>query len=144
MFYLSLGIHHRHLFCSDLVRQKVKIQQHDEGSASQQQHGWEDLDPRHFFPQLKEGRRPLDHHTQSHASNLERRPNTLHPQVKCRGRLRGDISNRSNLCISHSSATHSLMDCVTGWQNYSTHHFERSNCQYHYLCHFASCFNVCV
>lgn len=71
VFYLPSGIHHRHFFCSDLVRQTVKIQQHDEGSASQQQHGWEDLDPRHFLPQFKEGRRPLDHHAKSHASNLE-------------------------------------------------------------------------
>ncbi|XP_077360385.1 gamma-aminobutyric acid receptor subunit gamma-2 isoform X2 [Festucalex cinctus] len=75
------GIHHRHLFCSDLVRPKAEIQQHDEGSASQQQHGGEDLDSRHLFPQLQEGRRPLDHNTQSHASDLERRADPLHAPV---------------------------------------------------------------
>lgn len=80
--FVSLGIHHRHLFCSDLVRQKIKIQQHNEGSTSQQQHGWKNMDPRYFLSQLKEGRCPLDHHTQSHAQDMEWRQNTLHAEVK--------------------------------------------------------------
>lgn len=82
IFLFMSGIHHRHIFCSDLVRQEAKVQQHDESSSSQQQHGWEDLDPRHFLSEFKESWCPLDHHTQSYAQDLEWRKNTLHTQAR--------------------------------------------------------------
>ena len=82
LFSLSAGVHHRHLLCADLVRPEVKVQQHHEGAAPQQQHGGQDLDPRHLLPQLQESRRPLDHHTQPHAAHLERRTDIIHTEVR--------------------------------------------------------------
>lgn len=90
-FLLPSGVHHRHLLRSDLVRQALEIQQHHEGPASEQQHGGEDLDPRHFLSQFQEGRRSLDHHAQPYASDLERRTDTLHAQV--------DVTDQIHICL---------------------------------------------
>lgn len=76
------GVHHWYLLRPDLVRQATKVQQHHEGAASQQQHGGKDLDPWHFLPQLQKGWCSLDHHTQSHAADLEWWPHTLYSPVE--------------------------------------------------------------
>lgn len=79
--YDSLGVHYWHLLRPDVVWQAVEVQQHHESSTSQQQHGRKNLDPWHIFPQLQEGRCPLDHHTQSDASDMEWWADTVYFKV---------------------------------------------------------------
>lgn len=81
MFGVFLGVHHRHLLCSDVVRQQTQIQQFIETPHAQQQHGWKNLDPWHLFPQLTQIWRPLDHDTQSPSAALEQWKSDVYSKV---------------------------------------------------------------
>lgn len=78
---LSSGIPNRHHLRPDVDGQPAQIQQHDEETDSEQQHGWTYLAPGHHLQELQERRFPLDYNAQPAAQDMERREDTLHLKV---------------------------------------------------------------
>lgn len=61
--------------------QPAQIQQHDEETDSEQQHGRTYLAPGHHLQELQERRFPLDYNAQPAAQDMEWRKDTLHLKV---------------------------------------------------------------
>lgn len=75
------GIHHRHLLRTDMVRQPAQVQQLNEAAHAQQQHGGQNLDPRHVLQEFPQIRRPLDHHPQPPPEAVEQWKSHVHTEV---------------------------------------------------------------
>ena len=79
--FFSSGIPNRHHLRPDVDGQPPQIQQHDEETDSEQQHGRTNLAPGHHLQKLQERRFPLDYNAQPAAQDMERREDTLHLKV---------------------------------------------------------------